>query len=532
MDWLKNNKYLLTLAGLFLAQFLLISPLGEFPINDDWVHAEMVQHWAETGSFRLNPFTGPLFYTQLIYGTVLSKIFGFSFTLLRISTLFISAGLIWGLFSFLKKYTKHESLAFLATLTLWFNPIVYSLTFTFMTDIPALVCLLGAIIAYYVGFTKHQPGWFWLGSVITILGFFIRQTTILLLPAAGLLALLRPTERKLRFFTAIIIPGLLAVGLYYWLHLSQLIGDGISLHEVGSRQMLIKHAMWWSIYTALYLALFTLPITVTTIKKNQAILYGVASTIGLTVTLWLHFVQNKTFPYVSNTINHYALGPVAETLSGQYLPLFPPLVWTLVSGLAGLSLGILSVTLWTIAQKKKFYTSSTAFIALFAVFFCGPLLLFTGFDRYFLPLLLALIIVLVLEQSESVPIWPGMIILLIVGFYSLSQTHFYLQWQQMRATLVTSAFKNHQAQIDTLDSGYEWVGYHNYWPSLTTTSQKRGPADSPWWIKFLVTNVNRKQVISTTPLPGYTTVEQRSVPGLNPNNRLYLLVKNDEPAQK
>jgi len=532
MAWLKKNKYLILLATLFLVQFLFISPIGEFPLNDDWVHAEMVEHWAKTNEFRLNPFTGPLFYTQLLYATALTKIFGFSFSLLRLTTLLITAGLTGGLFIFLKKHTKHESLAFLGALTIWLNPIVYELSFTFMTDIPALTCLLAAIIAFYTGFKKNQTSLFWAGSIITVLGFFIRQTNILLLPAVGLITLIRPPERKLKFWLAIIVPGLVAIGIYYWLSALQLIGGGIDLHTFNNTQELWYHAKWWSLHTTLYLALFVLPITLTTLKKKYFWHYLIAGGLGLFLTNWLHFFKQKTFPYVSNTINLFGLGPLSETLSGNFLPLFPPLVWLIVSSIAGIALGLLVISFWQIFKHREFYTSPQAFLALFCLFFAVPLVLFTGFDRYFLPLVLSVIILLIIENLEARPNWPSFSILIFLIVYGYSQTHFYLSWNRVRAELVANAFNQHQAKIHTLDSGYEWTGYHNYWSSLQLSTSKRGAENSPWWIKFLITNITREQVITATPLPGYTTVEQRQVPGLNPNNQLYLQIKNDDSNQK
>lgn len=531
MNWLQKNKYLSILIGLFFIQFLYISPLGEFPINDDWVHAEMVQHWANTNEFRLNPFTGPLLYTQLIYGTALAKLFGFSFTLLRLSTLFITAGFIYSLFIFLKKVTKNESLAFLGTLTVWLNPIFYSLSFTFMSDVPAMTCLLLALIAFYFGFKKNQVSFFWLGSILTMLGFFIRQTTILLLPAIGAMTLIRASERKIKYFIAIIIPGLCAVGIYQWLSINSLIGGGIDLHEVGNMSALWQHAKWWSLYTALYLGLFTLPITLTTLKKKFTKYYITAGSLGFILVSWLYFFKQKTFPYVTNTINAYGLGPLSETLSGTFVPLFPQIIWLVVSGITGIGLGLLCVSLWEILYKRAFYTSPTAFLALFSLLFCAPLLLFTGFDRYFLPLTLATIILISLENPHQKPRWSSFFCLLLIAFYTITQTHFYLNWNRARAQLVTTAFTNHGAQSNTLDSGYEWTGYHNYWSSLPTSKQ-RGPENSPWWIKFLMTNITRDQVITASPLTGYTTVEQRHVTGLNPNNQIYLQIKNDESVQK
>ncbi len=527
MDWLKKNKYLVLLATLFLVQFLVISPFGEFPLNDDWVHVEMAQHWAESGSFRLNPYTGPLLYAQLVYGAGLIKVFGFSFTLLRFSTLALMAGLVFGIFFLLKKYTKNESLAFFATLVLWLNPIIYSMSFTFMSDVPALAFLFLGIAAFYHGSEKNRVAWFWVGAISTVIGFFIRQTTILLLPAMGLMTLVRAPQRKIKYWTAIIIPGLVAVAIYHWLKTHNLLGEGVTYHEIESKKELIKHAIWWTIYTALYVGLFLLPLTTSLIKKTSVWLYTIFGTFGLGLVSWMYYHKKELFPYVLNTINQQGLGPMTDTLVGKYVPLFPTWVWLLTSAAAGIGLGFLFVSLWQVIKNKSFYTSTHAFFLIFALIFTGPILIFTGFDRYFIALVLAGVLLLALENPRVKIQWASWILLGIMAFYTLSQTQFYMNWNRVRAELVQTAINKYGAQIDTLDSGYEWTGYHDYWLAAQIPKVYRWPAGSPWWIRFLMININRDQVISASAEAGYSIIEERTVFGLNPNNKLYLLKKND-----
>lgn len=527
MDFIKKHKFLITLVALFFGQFFLISPFGEFPLNDDWVHAEMVQHWATTGEFRLNPYTGPLLYSQLIYGTALAKIFGFSFTLLRFSTLFLTGGLVVSLFLFLKKYCKNEPLAFFSTLLIWLNPIFYGLTFTFMTDVPALALMFFAIMAFYTGAEKEKSYLFWVGGVLAFIGFFIRQTNILILPAVGALWLLQKPLRKIKYLLPIIIPGLTAVFLYHWLSTNGLIGEGGSYHEIEDKKELIKHIIWWGVYTVLYTGLFLLPLLVSYTKKIKTWWYLGFGTFGTLFSTWMRLRRHETFPYVSNTINRFGLGPFSDVLSGNYLPIFPNWVWISTSLVAGFGGGLLTYVVLQWLLTKKIYFTNHSFILAFALIFVLPILYFTGFDRYFLALILTGIIFWSLQFPETKLTWFSWILLGMMAFYTLSQTHFYLNWNRARADLVSTAFNTHNSNIDTLDSGYEWTGYHDYWEAAKTPRVYRWPAGSPWWLRFLMTNNNRTEVITSSPLEGYTTLETRIVPGLNPNNQLYLQKKND-----
>lgn len=532
MDWLKKNKYLILLAILFFAQFLIISPIGEFPLNDDWVHAEMVEHWAKTNSFRLNPYTGPLLYAQLVYATGLIKIFGFSFTLLRLSTLGLTTALVFGIYLFLKKYTKHESVAFFGTLLVWLNPLIYSMSFTFMSDVPALAFIFFSIIAFYNGIEKNKVAWFWLGACSAVIGFFIRQTTILLLPAAGFFTVMQSQYRKIKYSISIIVPGLIAIAIYYFLAKHNLLGQGTSFHEIASTRELTKHATYWLVYTGLYCGLFLFPLTIALFKKNYLSHYLFFSGLSLSLVSWLFFHKQQFFPYVTNTINQYGLGPLHETLSGHYIPLFSNWVWYGVTLVAGIGLGFLLTTIWTIITRKQFYASKQFFIAFFAVLFLIPILIFTGFDRYFIALILAGGLIIILENPQTKIPWLGWTLLAIMACYSVSQTHFYMEWNRTRAELVNVATTTYSATPSTLDSGYEWTGYQDYWEAAKIPKVYRWPAGSPWWIRFLMININREYVISSSPENEYSVIEKRSVFGLNPNNHLYLLKKNDEPVAK
>ena len=106
----KYSKYLflILIAVLFATQFFFISPQGGFALNDDWVHTDTILHWVQTGNFRLMPFAGPTFYVPILYGAALTKIFGFSFTLLRESTLVLTFFLLFTFYFLLNKFSnKH-----------------------------------------------------------------------------------------------------------------------------------------------------------------------------------------------------------------------------------------------------------------------------------------------------------------------------------------------------------------------------------------------------------------------------------------
>ena len=324
----QKNILLIILILLFMGQFFFISPQGEFALNDDWVHTDTIRGWVDTGDFRLMPYAGPTFYVPILYGASLSKVFGFSFTLLRISTLVITLLLLLVFYLFLNKITHKPGLSFLGTLALWFNPITYNLSFTFMTDVPALLLLLLAIYSYYLAFTTKKPGWLFWGSVLAVIGFFTRQTNILILVAAGLFAL--KDIKNFKFKNLVWSFGIpLAIGgiVYSWLTVYQLLPQSTTSHFIEGTGRLLGHMKWWIWYTPMYLGLFLFPLTAGWLTAHKRgwkngklwilfILLG-----GLAVLI--RQVWHLQFPYIGNIISIYGLGPTKGVIAGELKLLAP-----------------------------------------------------------------------------------------------------------------------------------------------------------------------------------------------------------------
>ena len=83
------SKYPLSrLVIVFLLSVVLVNPIGDFPINDDYIYAYPVHSLIEKQSFELIGLFSPNIFTQVLWGYLVCLIGGdFSFTLLRCSTL-------------------------------------------------------------------------------------------------------------------------------------------------------------------------------------------------------------------------------------------------------------------------------------------------------------------------------------------------------------------------------------------------------------------------------------------------------------
>ncbi len=532
----KTTKYLflIILLALFAAQFLYLSPKGEFALSDDWVHTDTILHWAQTGQFKLMPYAGPTFYVPILYGTALTKIFGFSFTLLRSSTLALVLILILIFYLLLNKLTNKPFLSFLATLTLWSNPIFYNLSFTFMTDIPALLFLTLAIYFYYSGFEKQNNKYLFWGTIFGLLSAFTRQTGILIIIASLFYNFINfknfPTIKLKHLLLSYGLP--LAIGgiIYTWLNIYQLLPQNTTSHIVENGWRLLGHIKWWLFYIPMYLGLFTLPLTLPWFIKHHSAwrskkFWFLFLIIG-GLTIFIRQIYHLQFPYMGNVISLYGIGAMKDTLAGQLATVVPSYAWAIISVLCAFGLSLISYLL----SQKHHNTEPTGFIYLFGFLYLIPLLLFQSFDRYLLPLLLVLIIALVQNIKHiKFSYLTSSILILILIFISLTQTKFYLSWNNARwqlANYATTLEKNKTK----IDGGYEWDGWNNYWPTLSNEKLAFSNQDiqtRAWFNRRFFPDNNPEYVVSFSPLPNFEIIKTQKISDFNPNNQLYLL-KNSQ----
>lgn len=528
-----KNKYPAIIIVLFALQFLLINPLGEFALNDDWVHTDTIRHWTQTGEFRMLPFAGPTFYVPILYGAGLVKLFGFSFSLLRISTLVITLALLLIYYALLNKITKNPLWSFVGVLVLWFNPIFYNLTFTFMTDVPALFLLVYSLFLYYKGFDERKPIYLFVASLLSITGFYTRQTNIILFVAAGLYALTKLKDIKFKHLAwSFGIPLAIGIAIYIFLMKNNLLPQGTALHIIKNPLELGKHALWWLWYSIVYMGFFVFPLCVGWIIKkikspspNRGGLGGVIAfaIISMFLALIIRQTLHVQFPYILNIINVHGLGPMRNVLNGALIPLFSSKVWGIITLLSAGSGGWF---VYMLSSKKS--PISFNIFNIFLILYLIPLLLFESFDRYYLPLfVVATIFILkkITEENNSLIRNPLIsIVICIFAIFSISQTQFYLNWNKARWDMATRVLNETKLEPHQIDGGYEWDGWHAYW-SAHASGLKNGAWTAQWWIRNLFVNNTEDYIVSFSPIPPYDVVETRKVNGWNPNNTLYLLKK-------
>ncbi len=156
------------ISALFCAIALLVCELVSRPyansgICDDGPYILITQKLAATGHIFFNGWSGAMLIWQLYLGAALIKLFGFSFTTVRMSTLLVAMALAFFLQRTMVRAGIGERNATIGTLALVLSPLYLLLSVTFMSDIHGLfaivLCLYGCLRALQASRTRAAISW-------------------------------------------------------------------------------------------------------------------------------------------------------------------------------------------------------------------------------------------------------------------------------------------------------------------------------------------------------------------------------------
>lgn len=506
--------YLLLLFFFFAGAIWLVNPVGNFPLNDDWSYAQTVQRLVQDGEYRLTGWTSMPLLTQVFWGSLFTQLFGFSFTALRFSTLLLS--FCGGLFSFfLLRKLATEKLAFFTSLLLLFNPLWFHLSFTFMTDVP-FVALMAVAVFLFAKVDEAPLKYGSLMVIFLVLATLLRQTGLIVSVAIALSLLLSYRWRKnwLLPLLTFLLPLLILLLYNYWLEHNDLVPMEYhraleSLHMQWELPIItsISKAYWRVIKALLYLAIFTLPLLISPLLR---LLKGKSERpkwIALIVVLLLMapllvslVLERQPIPLLANTIYNFGLGaPTMRDVSLLGLPHLPALpyrfmvVFTGLQVLAGtLLLWVLFMKLWLVRQLPLRQQQSLLFALLFFGGYLFTISYINYFDRYLLPLLLPLVLVLVIGERQLH--LSGLCILLFMplAWFSVAGTHDYLARNRTKWEALMHLTQKQHIPPQNIDGGFEFSGWHLYEEEY---QQQEGK--SWWWVQ------DDEYLLSLGPVKGY-----------------------------
>ena len=193
-----------------LACGLISRPFTTMSVCDDGSYILMAQTLARTGRIVYNGWAAGMMAWQLYLGAAFIKLFGFSFTTVRMSTLLIAGVIAWVIQRTLVRTGVTERNATISTLALVLSPLYLMLSATFMTDISGLfaivLCLYGCIRALQASTDRSAISWVCFAVVTNVICGTSRQIAWL-----GVLVMVPSTLWLLRFQRRVLLAGAAAV---------------------------------------------------------------------------------------------------------------------------------------------------------------------------------------------------------------------------------------------------------------------------------------------------------------------------------
>ena len=130
-----RSSLLLAVAAALIVLVGLVSPVGDFPLNDDFVYAASVEALLERGELAPHPFSQALALVHTLWGSLFVLILGTGHTALRIATLVLAGVALWATGRCAEARGMSSGKALLCAGLLFCNPVFLNLSYTFMTDV-------------------------------------------------------------------------------------------------------------------------------------------------------------------------------------------------------------------------------------------------------------------------------------------------------------------------------------------------------------------------------------------------------------
>lgn len=233
------NKVDLLLLGMFWCLCLIIiHPLGNFPLHDDWSFGMAAKGLAETGDFRPCGWVSMPLIVNALWGALFCLPFGFSFTALRFSSLVLGLFGVLGSYLLARELRLGRRTALVIAIVTGFNPLYFSQANTFMTDVPfATIMLFSAL--FFARTLRTGSVLDWLAGIMLALAATLSRQLGLAVPLAFGIILLWRDGLTLRSLTRVIIPIAICAGaLFLFEHWLKVSGRLPALYNAKSVAML------------------------------------------------------------------------------------------------------------------------------------------------------------------------------------------------------------------------------------------------------------------------------------------------------
>ena len=480
---IQAKKGIIGLLILWIFSLFLINITGEFALIDDWAYAKSVRDFSEYGVFKIYDRIAITFISNLLWGSLFTKLFGFSFFVLRISTVVAGAILIYTFYQWLGLLTKNQKLKIFCTALLAFNPLFYVLSTTFMTDV---FFLMNACISLYffTAYLKNDKLNFLLWAFLFVIIASLSRQVGMVIPVAFLLVSFgkkNPMRHRTYTYVGVLISICSLIFFYlilasnksmpshYTMHPNYLYHQMISLNK----QVVLR----WFFYlytTIVSLSILLLPLGIYVlsqqkVKKKRALFIFILCVLGFGL---IGLFRDTTFPFTGQIINDYGIGgyffykPHSRVAQMSFnLP-----DWfnvTLISMSVGVLIYVVSESFSSLRQKFR-VSRTLQFLAWTTILYYPCFGFVYVFDRYllfhFILLIPLLILILQYALKHASPSYSACGALAAFGLFTLIGTHDYFEYNRIKTKALNELIQVKKIRPEYIDGGMEfnaWNGYEN-----------------------------------------------------------------------
>lgn len=460
-------------------------PVAEMGFIDDWSIAKTAQAFAQTGHIVYNGWEAPILGWQAVWGALFIKVFGFSFTAVRLSMLPIAMGAVFLFHSILVRFGINGRNAVIGSLTLGLSPLFIPLAASYMTDLPGLfailLCLYACQRAVAESSGRATIGWLCLAAALNVVGGTARQIAwlgaLMMVPSTGWL--LRKRHGVLLATSALWALSVLSIFacMRWFARQPHSVVEPILKGLVFDRAHLRKqthHLSFELTGSFLLLSLLAFPILVPWLLEARRLSRAALFRVALLTILWAAFQRRFgfTMPWLPDVILE-EFQPT-RMLVKNHLSNMP--LWTLefVSLLVFVTALVLLECLWSklrpLIKKGEPWPADWAniflllgpFIAGYSLFLLPrayrmPLIT----DRYLLPMLpIAILCLLKFHQQWIAPTLPGLSVsvVAILGVSGMVGTHDWYAYNRERLIAIDEIRASGVPRTE-IQGGFEYDGW-------------------------------------------------------------------------
>lgn len=532
----------------WVVAIVLVDPRADVPLIDDWTYAYSVERIVDGKGFTISSWSASSPVAQIWWGTLWAAVGGFSYTVLRLSTLALAVAGTLAFHGLLRVLGCGPRRALLGAATLLVYPVAFVLSFTFMTDIHMLAPAIASMWAIASALTMRDPrasvhARLVLGVVLATAAFLVRPVA-LAIPVALLVTVVvhraLPGRRRMLLLVAaalVVMAGTtILVGSIY----PRYEGEGGLVYRAQRLRylFLVSPVVYGEALLSMlaHLGLATLPAWIATTSRRwpmrlTAALFVAAGALSLVAPIPVAALKPAA------TWSTLELGAARPLLAGS-LP-FAGVRAVLYFAATGLGLAGAAVLIARTADGLRAggalrTPAGTVLASYAAVSLAMCFALWFFYDRYYLPLVPAAIAIILIPApggraagdasaaADALP-YGGVAAALVALLFVLDvtgtrDTLAYARTVDAIATrLVASGIPAHQ-----IDAGYVENGWRLY-----AHPERLPPGAIPERDVVRVTRVDElPYVIANAPLPGYEVRETVPVPTFWAiTDRVYVLQK-------